>query len=59
MTNMHFKIYCLFLQNNMRVISKRIPGRHNDDSATVTHWFINFYHLIMEERFGRVTHARR
>ncbi|PDG37128.1 accessory Sec system protein Asp2, partial [Listeria monocytogenes] len=42
-----------------RVISKRIPGRHNDDSATVTHWFINFYHLIMEERFGRVTHARR
>lgn len=46
-------------KQHARVISKRIPGRHNDDSATVTHWFINFYHLIMEERFGRVTHARR
>ena len=46
-------------KQHARVISKRIPGRHNDDSATVTHWFINFYHLIMEERFGRVTHAKR
>ena len=45
-------------KQHARVISKRIPGRHNDDSATVTHWFINFYHLIMEERFGRVTHAK-
>ena len=46
-------------QDLLPVLTKQHARRHNDDSATVTHWFINFYHLIMEERFGRVTHARR
>ena len=24
------------------VMSRGVPGRHNDDSPTITNWFINF-----------------
>lgn len=41
-----------------RVMSRSVPGRHNDDSSTITNWFINFYHLIMAQQFGRESHAR-
>ena len=39
-------------------MSRSVPGRHNDDSSTITNWFINFYHLIMAQQFGRESHAR-
>lgn len=36
-----------------QVISRGIPGRHNDDSNTITSWFVNFYSVILESKFGR------
>ncbi|UXR74072.1 accessory Sec system protein Asp2 [Staphylococcus sp. IVB6238] len=36
-----------------RVMQRGVPGRHNDDSPTITSWFVNFYHLILESQFGR------
>ena len=39
------------------VMSRGVPGRHNDDSPTITNWFINFYNMILEDRFGRDSHA--
>ncbi|RAI78918.1 accessory Sec system protein Asp2 [Macrococcoides goetzii] len=40
--------------HHAKVISRGIPGRHNDDSPTINNWFINFYHILMESKFGRV-----
>ncbi len=48
----------LLTEQHARVMSRSVPGRHNDDSSTITNWFINFYHLIMAQQFGRETDAR-
>ncbi|UXS21901.1 accessory Sec system protein Asp2 [Staphylococcus delphini] len=45
-------------RQHARVMSRSIPGRHNDDTPTIASWFTNFYHMIMESRFGRVRHER-
>lgn len=45
-------------RQHVRVMSRSIPGRHNDDTPTITNWFVNFYNMILESRFGRVTHER-
>lgn len=44
----------LLSSQQARVMSRAVPGRHNDDSSTITSWFVNFYHIILESRFGRV-----
>ncbi len=49
----------LLSRQHVLVMSRSIPGRHNDDSATITNWFVNFYNMILESRFGRVTHERK
>lgn len=36
-----------------KILSKGTSGRHNDDSATATTWFLNFYQMILENNFGR------
>ncbi len=46
-------------RQHARVMSRSIPGRHNDDTPTIASWFTNFYHMIMESRFGRVRHERK
>lgn len=45
-------------RQHARVMSRSIPGRHNDDTPTIASWFTNFYHMILESRFGRVRHER-
>ncbi|NBK46716.1 accessory Sec system protein Asp2 [Staphylococcus delphini] len=42
-----------------RVMSRSIPGRHNDDTPTIASWFNHFYYMIMESEFGRVKHERK
>lgn len=42
-----------------RVMNRSIPGRHNDDSPTIASWFVNFYNIILEDKFGRVQHAEK
>lgn len=44
----------LLSSQQARVMSRAVPGRHNDDSPTITSWFVNFYYIILESRFGRV-----
>ncbi|MFP4924090.1 accessory Sec system protein Asp2, partial [Staphylococcus pseudintermedius] len=41
-----------------RVMSRSTPGRHNDDTPTITSWFSHFYFMIMESQFGRVRDER-
>lgn len=40
-------------------MNRSIPGRHNDDSPTIASWFVNFYNIILEDKFGRVQHAEK
>ncbi|UOB20345.1 accessory Sec system protein Asp2 [Macrococcus armenti] len=40
-------------KNRARVLSRGVPGRHNDDSPTINNWFINFYNILLEMKFGR------
>lgn len=40
-------------RQHARVMQRGVPGRHNDDSPTITSWFINFYNMILEQQFGR------
>ncbi len=35
-----------------RVMYRSIPGRLNDESPTISSWFVNFYNIILEEKFG-------
>lgn len=35
------------------MMSRGVPGRHNDDSPTITSWFVNFYNIILKDQFGR------
>ncbi|MEJ7509046.1 accessory secretory protein Asp2 [Staphylococcus simulans] len=42
-----------FNQFNSHIMTKSVPGRHNDDSPTINSWFINFFHLILQKKFGR------
>ncbi|HEC2146780.1 TPA: accessory Sec system protein Asp2 [Staphylococcus delphini] len=46
-------------RHHARVMSRSIPGRHNDDTDAITNWFANFYHMILESRFGRVRHESK
>lgn len=50
------ELFPLLSRQHARVISRGVPGRHNDDSPTITNWFINFYHILLETKFGRVKH---
>ena len=45
----------MFVLRNAKthVMTRGIPGRHNDDSPTITSWFVNFYHIILNNQFGR------
>ncbi|ARJ50847.1 accessory Sec system protein Asp2 [Staphylococcus lutrae] len=38
---------------NVYMLNKAIPGRHNDDTGTVVTWFMNFYKILLKEQFGR------
>lgn len=38
-------------EKHAKVISRGIPGRHNDDSLTINNWFTNFYKIILESEF--------
>ncbi|VTS12645.1 accessory Sec system protein Asp2 [Streptococcus pseudoporcinus] len=38
---------------NVKVISKGIEGRHNDNSVSINQWFLNQYARIMTLDFGR------
>ena len=40
-------------ESKTHVMTRGVPGRHNDDSATITSWFVNFYHIILTNQFGR------
>lgn len=40
-------------RKNVKVISKGIEGRHNDNSASINQWFLNQYARIMTLDFGR------
>ncbi|MGC9652535.1 accessory Sec system protein Asp2 [Staphylococcus warneri] len=40
-------------ESKTHVMTRGVPGRHNDDSATITSWFVNFYHIILNNQFGR------
>lgn len=44
----------LLSNKKARIMSRAVPGRHNDDSPTISSWFVNFYHIILESKFGRV-----
>ncbi|ARJ50755.1 accessory Sec system protein Asp2 [Staphylococcus lutrae] len=46
-------------KKHVHVMSRSIPGRHNDDTLTINSWFINFYKMILEKRYGRVMHERK
>ena len=43
---------CLYYSDS-KVISKGIPGRHNDDNDGTLSWFMNQYKDIMQKDFGR------
>lgn len=45
-------------KNNAKVISRGIPGRHNDDSPTITNWFVNFYKITLENEFRGVINEK-
>jgi accessory secretory protein Asp2 len=53
------EILPLLTERQARVMSRGVPGRHNDDSPTITNWFVNFYHIILESQFGRVKHDNK
>ena len=36
-----------------KLISRGVPGRHNDDLAVSVSWFMNYYRMILEKEFGR------
>ncbi|VTZ84864.1 accessory Sec system protein Asp2 [Lacticaseibacillus paracasei] len=36
-----------------RILSKGIPGRHNDDTNTITRWFLMQYRHLLEQQYGR------
>ncbi|MCE4957552.1 accessory Sec system protein Asp2 [Macrococcoides caseolyticum] len=40
-------------KRHAKVMGRGIPGRHNDDSLTIANWFLNFYAMILREKFGR------
>ena len=39
-------------ESKTHIMTRGVPGRHNDDSATITSWFVNFYHIILNNYFG-------
>lgn len=40
-------------KQHAKVMGRGIAGRHNDDSPTITNWFVNFYNMILQSKFGR------
>ncbi|MGW9856963.1 accessory secretory protein Asp2 [Staphylococcus hominis] len=44
-------------KQHAHVMSRGVPGRHNDDSPTITQWFVNFYSMILNDKFGRDYHV--
>ncbi|HHU6751660.1 TPA: accessory Sec system protein Asp2 [Staphylococcus pseudintermedius] len=57
--NAYHNLLPVLSRQQSRVICRSIPGRHNDDTSTIVSWFKNFYHIIMESRFGRVRYERK
>ncbi|RPF56704.1 accessory Sec system protein Asp2 [Abyssicoccus albus] len=48
----------LLSSRQIKVISRGIAGRHNDDSSTINQWFIHFYNIMLETKFGRQPYDR-
>lgn len=44
-------------RQHVHLMNKAVPGRHNDDTATVVNWFMNFYYILLKDYFGRDVHA--
>lgn len=42
-----------------KTISRAITGRHNDDSSTINNWFIHFFNIILQTKFGRASYDRK
>lgn len=49
----------ILTEHQARVMSRSIPGRHNDDSPTIANWFVNFYNIILEDKFGRGQYVKK
>lgn len=45
-------------RHHVHLMNKAVPGRHNDDTSTVVNWFMNFYHILLKDHFGRDNHAK-
>ncbi|HEC2150766.1 TPA: accessory Sec system protein Asp2 [Staphylococcus delphini] len=43
----------IFSRQQVHLMNKSVPGRHNDDTATVVNWFMNFYQILLNDHFGR------
>lgn len=39
--------------DGVKVYGKGIHGRHNDDTGSIVSWFVNQYHRVLMEDFGR------
>lgn len=46
-------------ERHAKVISRGIPGRHNDDSLTINNWFVNFYKIIIASEYRGVTNGKK
>ncbi|GGI43475.1 accessory Sec system protein Asp2 [Mammaliicoccus stepanovicii] len=58
-TNAFSELLPILTNQQARVMSRGVPGRHNDDSPTITNWFINFYDIILNSKFGRIKYERK
>ncbi|SUM04949.1 accessory Sec system asp2 [Staphylococcus carnosus] len=49
----HDDLVNYFGKQKVKIISRSIPGRHNDDTPTIANWFTNFYNIMLRNEFGR------
>ncbi|ANZ32366.1 accessory Sec system protein Asp2 [Staphylococcus carnosus] len=49
----HDDLVNYFGKQKVKIISRGIPGRHNDDTPTIANWFTNFYNIMLRNEFGR------
>lgn len=36
------------------IIGKGLHGRHNDDTSGIVYWFVEMYHMVLEQNYGRL-----
>ncbi|WP_414052148.1 accessory Sec system protein Asp2 [Macrococcus animalis] len=53
------EILDVLTQQQAKIISRGISGRHNDDSTTINNWFVHFLNLMLETKFGRKPYDRK